>query len=266
MADVTSLCNQALAMVGTRSSISTISEESNEARACLLSFEPTRKQLLRAAHWGFARAYARFPLIRARFGTPEADPALGSPVNGWNSTYEPPPPWLYAYGIPADVLLVRYVLPNLANSQPAVPFTGADPKLFADTSSQGPMPKFEIASSTIPLNPAPKNVVLTNVSQAVMCYTKDITDTALFDESFSRAFVQALAAMTVTSLTGDLKMLDALTKLANTHILDARVKNANEGLNVMDHVPDWLSVRGVGPSMGTGPWIPEYGPLFGGSV
>jgi len=156
-------------------------------------------------------------------------------------------------------------MPNPHSEQPAIPLTSAPMQQWPDL-HLGPMPKFEIATSTDPLNPLPKNVILSNTSKAIACYTKDITDTALFEESFTRAFVHGLAANLVTTLTGDLKMLDALTKLANSMILDARVKNANEGLNVIDLVPDWLRVRGVGPSMGTGPWVPEYGPLFGGSI
>jgi len=128
-----------------------------------------------------------------------------------------------------------------------------------------PMPKYEMATGSAALSTVPKNVLLTNVSQAIMCYTKDITDPTLFDESFSRAFVQGLAANLATTLTGDLKLFDALLKTTNSLIQDARVKSANEGLNVIDVVPDWLRVRGVGPTLGTGPWVPEYGPLFGGS-
>jgi hypothetical protein len=266
MTDVTSLCNQALAVVGTRSTISSISEASNEARACLLAFEPTRKQLLRAAHWGFARAYNAFPLILANRNTPEA---LFPPANyapGWDARWEPPPPWLYGYKYPTGVIAIRYIVPLPDATQPAIPFTSA-PNSFVPSANSGPMPKFEISVNMEPGSSTQKTgVILTNVRKAVFCYTDDTADVTLFDESFNRAFVQALAANLVTSLTGDLKMLDALNKLANAHILEARVKNANESLTVMDHVPDWLMVRGLGPSFGTGPWVPEYGPLFGGSV
>lgn len=267
MADITSLCNQALAAVGTRQAIASINEASNEARACLLQYDPTRKHLLRAAHWGFARVYAKFPVLRAHRSTPEAlTPVGGGYWTGWDERYEPPPPWLYAYTVPGDCLAMRYIIPSPERGAPAVPFFSS-PMEQHPGMGFSPMPKFELAQSTPPLNTFSKvNVLLTNFSQAIMCYTTDVTDSMLFDEGFSRAFVQGLAANMVTTLTGDLKLYDALLKTANSLILDARVKSANEGLNVMDSIPDWLRVRGVGPVAGTGPWIPEYGPLFGGSV
>ena len=266
MADITSICNQALAAVGTRSSIASINEASNEARACLLQYDPTRKHLLRAAHWNFARAYSKFQLMRAQRSTPEALVIPGGYASGWDERIEPAPPWLYAYAVPSTCLAVRYLIPDTESGNPAIPFFGT-PSNVSPGFPIGPMPKFELSHGYSPLHPEAKmNFLLTNYPRPVMCFTADITDPLFFDESFSRALVQALAANISSSLTGDLKLFDALIKTANSLILEARVKSANESLNVMDQVPDWYRVRGVGPSLGTGPWIPEYGPLFGGSI
>lgn len=267
MADVTSLCNQALAAIGTRTTISSIAEQSNEARQCLVQFEPTRLQLLRAAHWGFARSYGSLVLLRARAGTPERgnSPPDYPPPTVLHISTEPPPPWLYTYEMPPWALAIRYILPWSGQGNISPPIFGTT---AFDTSSggwQGPMVKFEIA--TIPRGSGPSWItcINTNQSQAVACATFNM-DASQFDASFARAFVQALASNIAFALTGDLKLLDALVKMTNSLILEARVRSANEGLNAIDIMPDWFRVRGLGPSVGTGSWVAEYGPLFGGVI
>ena len=251
MADITSICNQALGAVGTRSSIASINEASNEARACLLQYDTTRKQLLRAAHWGFARSYKDLAVFKARYGTPENPGPVLQP--------EPPQAWHYAYFYPADCLAVRY-LQSFADSGVISPPIFSTTVMSYPADYASPTIKFEIASVD------GQTVILANYGKATACYTRDITDPSRFDESFTRALVQGLAANISTSITGDLKLFDALLKTANSLILEARVRNANESINVMDVMPDWLRVRGAGPSVGSGYWLPEYGPLFGGSI
>lgn len=265
MADVTSICNQALAAVGTRTSITSIGEQSNEARQCLLQYDPTRRHLLRSAHWGFARAYVAPALLLARYGTPE-NPGPGKPDYRWDAQQEPPPPWLYAYYVPSDSLAVRYIVPASATEiSTTPPIFGTPSSTFWPENWMGPMVKFEIstvfAGDKIVQG---QTVLLTNMPRAIICYTRDVENPNLFDESFTRAFVQGLAANICQALTGDIKLIDALIKMTNSLILDARVKSANEGLSAVDVMPDWFRVRGLGPSVGTGPWIAEYGPLFGG--
>jgi hypothetical protein len=43
--------------------------------------------------------------------------------------------------------------------------------------------------------------------------------------------------------------------------LQARANEGNEGLTILDHVPDWLRVRGVGGYSEYNFYYP-YGPLF----
>jgi hypothetical protein len=262
MVDVTSICNQALAAIGTRTSISSIAEESNEARQCLLQYEPTKRHLLRAAHWGFARAYTNPALIKARYGTPENP--LSPPADyTWSpSSLEPPPPWVYAYSLASPhILAVRYILPGSVTGVISPPLFGTQGPGWPEA-WMGPMVKFETA--TITHDGAPEYCMLTNMPRALICYTTDVDDPNQFDESFLRAFVQAFAANMSYTLTGDIKLFDALLKTTNNLIIEARTKSANEGLATIDVMPDWFRVRGVGPAAGTGPWVAEYGPLFGG--
>lgn len=275
MADVTSICNQALAAVGTRSTISSIAEASNEARACLTQYEPTKRHLLRSAHWGFARDYMILPLMKAHRSTPAySQPPTEVLKPGWDPRFEPPPPWLYAYRLDSAMLAIRYIVPQSPDSfsgasSNGVPMFGTASSVFDASLFLGPAVKFELANiDDFLVFPAgqklPFNALLTNMPRAIACYTKDVTDPNFFDESFLRAFVQGLATNICFTLTGDLKLFDALAKMTNGLIMEARVKSANEGLSSIDIMPDWFRVRGAGPSIGTGPWIAEYGPLFGG--
>jgi hypothetical protein len=51
----TSICNRALNAIGTRSTIASLGEESNEARQCNILYASTRDSLLTMAAWNFAR-------------------------------------------------------------------------------------------------------------------------------------------------------------------------------------------------------------------
>lgn len=268
MADITSICNQALAAIGTRTTISSINEASNEARQCLLQYEPTRRHLLRAAHWGFAKEIVYLAVVKAHRSTPGFRHTANVAAGAWDQRFEPPPPWLYAYSLNTEILAVRYILPATMEGTISPPIFGTNAISYDQANSMGPMVKFEtgilvdyseqwVFRGFLP-------VLLTNMPQALVCFTRNVTDPNFFDESFLRAFVQALAANMTTALTGDLKLYDALTKMTNNFIMEARLRSANEGLNAIDIMPDWFRVRGMGPSVGTGPWIAEYGPLFGG--
>lgn len=76
----------ALAHVGARSTIESISEASAEARQCNLWFDPCRKQVLKVQNWNFARK--RLALAA------HAD----APPSGI---------WIYRYQYPSDCLVLR---------------------------------------------------------------------------------------------------------------------------------------------------------------
>ena len=197
MADITTICNQALAAVGTRTTIASIAEASNEARQCLLQYDSTRRFVLRSAYWGFARSYTQLALEKTRYGLPETPPNQPPATSAWNPQWEPPPPWLYSYRVPTSALAVRYLIPNSASEQPPIPFFGTPTLSQYPEWGHGPMPKFEIANSgslgpTTDPTMTQRKVLLTNQPQAVACVTGDIQDTDMFDESFTRAFVQGL--------------------------------------------------------------------------
>ena len=78
MANVTEICNKALTLLGAKL-ISSIDDESNEARFCKAQFDVLRDDMLEQGEWSFAIMRDTLP--------PSADP----PVNLWATLYAVPP-------------------------------------------------------------------------------------------------------------------------------------------------------------------------------
>lgn len=237
----TDICNRALSAIGTRSTIASMQEKSNEAKQCALLYAPTRNSLMRAAHWDFARYPAYLTLLKAMPGTPE-NPTAGT-VN-WDPATQPAPPWLYEYAYPADCLLLRFITPQISTGA-----TGGTP-IFS-TPSYIPVPavnvrpqRFQIGSD---LNQQGQNVkiILSNQSQAVGVYTRLITEPDLWDDLFQEAMVAALGVRLVIPLAGDKAMLKLQREAAVQAIMQARVSDGNEGFTIENWTPDWLAIRGV---------------------
>jgi len=98
MASDIDICNLALLRLGTRSSISSLSENSTEAMTCALLFPVVRDGLLARHHWGFASRR-----------TALADLGL------------PPDPWAFRYAYPTDCLQARSIHQPVAGA-PLIPF------------------------------------------------------------------------------------------------------------------------------------------------
>lgn len=217
------ICNLALSAVGTRSSIASLTEDSVEARECNLHYTPALEAVLSSAHWNFARKQATATLVKD--GT----------VAG--TTNPPPPPWLYEYAYPNDCLNVRYILPQLASAQGVVPGTVA-------VESIATAPVYFILSSDTDASGNDSNVLLTNQPQAILVYTKRITNPNLFDAGFLDAFALYLASRITFQLTGDRQLARDIFNRADALSKAARASNGNEGITVIDSVPDWIRVRG----------------------
>jgi hypothetical protein len=105
-------------------------------------------------------------------------------------------------------------------------------------------------------------VILTNAQNAVMDLTAE-TPIALYDPLFADAFLLAFEAKLALALLGDRALYGAKLQEANASIINARVRDVNEGLTTYDFVPDWLQVRGVTSAGSPSGWYnPPYGPLF----
>lgn len=231
------ICNLALSLMGTRSSIANVSEDSAEADAMALHYDTSLDSVLAAAHWNFARKQANLAVLKDGTTTPPQDV---------------PVPWLYEYGYPSECVNMRYVMPFYNN---VASFTGA----------------------TVPLNPPPMTppvrfivstdeddtgqdikVVLTNQPGAIAVYTKRITNADLYDATFEYALAAYLGARACMALTGDKERQAGLFKLAQATCIDAQADNGNEGLTISDATPSWMSARSGGDVCN----YPEAGILF----
>ena len=226
------ICNRALSAIGTRSTISSISpsDGSNEANQCALLYYPTRDALLRSAHWDFARRQVALSQLKASTDVPNTCPI----------------PWAYEYAYPADCLKARYIIPQLPNTGTSTPPLTSAPNVNVVWGGyKGPPIRFFVGSDT---NSSGNDitVILTNQPQAMMVYTRQMTNPDLFDAQFQEALVASLAAKLVPPLNLNLALMKGQIQLAEAIIAQARVTNGNEGPEVMDLLPSWMAVRGVG--------------------
>jgi hypothetical protein len=217
---------------------------------------------LRAAHWGFAGAVATLSLLKSAPGTLETPNFPSSGV--WSTAY-PPPGWSFEYASQSDCLQARKLIQNYAlpvgGSVPIFPGQLLGLNNFWDAPGQ----KFSVGTD-FDSNGNQISVILANIDQALLSYTRDISVESLWDVQFQEAMVGALAAKLCWALAGDKGRANDLVKLANEKIITARAGDGNESLTVMDHTPDWITVghgaRWFGTAeWGGGFWFP-YGPMF----
>lgn len=259
MPSLLEIYNRALAEVGTRTTVASQTEPSAEARQCNIAYPGVRDQLLRAANWNFARKTATLALLKAAPGTPENPNIPANPV--WSNVY-PPPPWLYEYAYPSDCIRMVKIIPQWQSN------TGIVPPVFPQSTSTPiwwatPGVKFAIQSDENDQN-QPYTMCVTNAQQAIACYTREITQTEIYDPSFTEALVAALAGRLAISLTGNLQLAKMKYQIANDAIMEARRTDGDEGLTVDDRTPDWISGRGyIWNNWGLdGAYIAPFGAMF----
>lgn len=233
------IVNRALSAIGARSgaagtssAITSLSENSNEAFQANMLYLPTVRDLLRAAHWDFARTVATLSLLKSAPGTPE-NPTQGGQ---WTSAY-PAPPWLYQYAYPAACLMMRAISPfnnsNTGFGSIGTYLTGV------------PQMQAFLSASDVDVDGNPLRVVLTNVRDALGIFTMDWSGNPdQWDSNFQECVVVALAGRLAMPLTGNLQIGNVLKQEAAAYVLGARVTNGNEGQTIIDNVPDWIRIRG----------------------
>jgi hypothetical protein len=219
--DSVTIGNLALDAIGTRSTIASLSENSAEAAAINLHYGPALEAVLQTARWNFARKQIILTLLK--------DATLGQTT---------PSPWLYEYAYPSDCTQGRYVMPTVqVNTPNSVVGTPSPP------SAIGPAVPFLISTDQ-DVNGNQILVILTNQPQASLVYTSRVTNPNLFDGQFTEAFRYYLGARVCIRLTGDKAMAAAAYKMADMLCKAAAASNGNEGLTVIDNIPDWIKARG----------------------
>jgi hypothetical protein len=172
------IVNVALAKIGYKLRINNLYEGSLAAQKTLDIYGQTRDQVLRLGEWPFAQRDLRGTLIKS------APPGGYFGGNVWDNLLHPPLPWLFEYVYPSDCIKVRAVKP-------------AD-VLLPNFSPQYHM--FTVA------NDANQRVILSNVAQAVVTYTGQITNPT----DMPPDFVEALSAALARRLAPSISTIDAV--------------------------------------------------------
>lgn len=233
-----SICNRALLQMGSRVQISSVNPSDGSAAgdACTTLYAPTFENLARAAYWNCFRKQATLTLLKAAPGTPEN---VSGTVLPW-----PPSPWLYSYQYPPDCLMERFLVPPpnyLTQGSPEPLFTNNG---WANPSYPSAAIQFAVAYDEDATG-NPNRVILTNLSQAIAVYTVNQQNPAQWDSQFQQAMVSSLAVWLVPALSGSAQMMQMSMGIANKIIGDARDRDGDEGLTIVDNVPDWTAVRGT---------------------
>lgn len=142
---------------------------------------------------------------------------------------DPEPPWFYRYALPVDFLYPRW-LDDYSN--------------------------FVLGSYDN------KTMLLTNSEDAILTYTKKQNNPASWDVDLYRAISLGLAAAIAMPLHGKADRANVMIQDANTLLLQARVNAANENMQELDAMPDWLMARGATVNSNYNKFIYQYGPLF----
>lgn len=257
MASEVSICNRALQAIGTRSQIASLTEDSVEARNCNLIYADTRNEILQMADWNFARKTAYLALLKSAPGTP-SNPS--GTATQWSSAY-PAPPWLYEYAYPTDCIQVQKIVQQIQNTYVGTPYTTGGTNTYPY--AVGPGSRFHVTTDLIAPAVDQQTVILTNQYQAIAVYTMQITNPGLFGAQFTEALVQALAAKLAVPLTGQVALANTKFAQANAVIMGARASDGNEGLTIIDNMPDWITIRDdCNYGVGVG-YVAPYGPLYG---
>lgn len=258
--------NQALDAIGAGVVIGSIYDGTTASEAVRRHYGQTLRQLLRTAHWGFARKYAPIQLLGDATGQ-TLDPASGLPIS---NAVEPP--WVYAYAWPIDGAAVRWLPWNESTPGTSVPISTA---LSTPISSPGQRParfltatseQFPIVSGQVDWDNLPdiastegvgltgRRIILTNVANASLVYTKLVMEIEQWDPLFRQAFVSLLASRIAMAVIDDKKRAtierSAQVAIAKDAIGSARAATGNDAgfPQSLDHVPDWIRARRYGGS------------------
>jgi hypothetical protein len=265
MTSITDIANRAMTALGTRSTIASLNEGSNEAIQATIYIDTCRRQILRMAPWNSAKNFNTLSLICAAPGTPE-NPTAGTTF--WKKG-QPPPPWSYEYAYPSDCLRPIFIVPQFSTG-----FSGGVPITTAITGGApafwtGPPVKYSVGVDQV-VNGVPTvggpdvKVIWTNQEFAILGYIKDLTDPNIMDDQLQEAWAMFLASKLAISLIGDKQLANMRVKDANDTIQIARTSDGNEGLTINDITPDFVRTRGVDFSWD---WAvtPEWGAIdYGG--
>lgn len=277
-----SIINRAIDQLPGAKIIGSLDDGTTESEAARRIYGATLRQLLRAAHWSFGRKNAPLLLLGDSSGLTLAP--NGQPYSNLVEL-----PWLYAYAWPTDGVRARWLpmqwgatvngppIPIMPNLGPGTPFAAPQPARFLVSSSD----QFPVVTGKVDWDNLPdfgegaaltsRHIILTNVQNASLVYTRLVLEIEMWDTLFEEAMVATLASRLAIPLIPDKKLAITLRgqqiAIAKDAVGQARMANANEmGFpQSTDHTPDWIRARSGGAGYangwggGDGPGVLRYG-------
>jgi hypothetical protein len=203
------ICNLALSHLGDIATVASIAAPTTPQERYCAKFYPLARDITLEKHlWAFAT-------VRA---------ALAASVTA------PPSTWAYAYSAPADVVNYIAVLdPNAADDQSAMMQFFYPGPLVAPVSNLG---AYTPQPFTVEQDGSGGAIIYTNQQDAVLRYTKTVTDPSKWPTTFIEALSYRLAAMLAGPIIkGDegRKVAQSMQQLAEVKQIEAEGSNANSG-------------------------------------
>lgn len=269
----TDVANEALDAIGWPDVLGDLEDGSPPAQILLRKYRECLKQLLRSAHWNFARKQAPLTLLADASGN-AASEYVGVVV---------PQPWLYEYAYPTDCAKMRFV--PWSYPSPAAQIPAGNIQIPATPQNSAPLPQV-IAPRQRParfleatdfnyqppagalswdvqgVSPQGRTVILTNVPNAQGVYTAIMLYPSVWDALFRAAFVAYLAAEVALPIWAKsdrkfgLEVRGQQAQILQAKLSEARLVDGNEGTFSTDLRVDWLDARRNG-----GPNTLGYGGL-----
>lgn len=217
MATSVDICNKALVLLGIQETISSLTQDSAEAKAFNQVYTDLRDWCLGAVNWNFARKSAILTPNKVYTGSP------------WTAA-QPSPPWLAEYLMPTDALRIQYIT-NLTQDSAVTKFLG-EPR------------RFQVAMDTI-ASVQTKVILCNETTSIIAIYTAQITDPTMWPWLFERFIVSSIAWTVSPVLTGDKDLTKELNAMMNNYFDIAFQSNLAEGLYFNDTGPEWIQALGV---------------------
>lgn len=184
---VEDICNLALLRAGQLQTIDSLTEDTEQARACNILFPHHRDALLERFNWPWATRSATLALLANPDGS-----ALTRPG------------WVNAYQLPGDCLKPRYIF---AGARPtALAPASVYPSIIGPLTTVATIPTFigevpEVPFTVEANDAGTGQILLCDLDNAQLVYTVALTVATVFPQPFIEALAWALAADLSLSLT-----------------------------------------------------------------
>lgn len=266
------IVNEALDLIGCsdKQLLGDLSDGTPIAECARRNYGQGLRELLRVAHWNFARRMDSLTLLGDATGqTSNVSTVVESP-------------WTYAYAWPTDAVAARWMPcltpqdttnpPQTTGSSILAPVPFMPGRFLVSSSSDYPIESGVLPWDQLPalgntegVGPVYRRIILTDIPNALFVYTRLVTVIEEWDPMFRNAMdaMMALALIPVAISEPKLRMAARaeMMALARNAIADARVANGNDAgyPQSTDHQPSWITAR----SGGANTWALAGGGLSG---